>query len=434
MYKNINELKENIDKYSGVSNNSREVKDNYIFVAVRGINSDGHDFIDQAIKNGAKVVVGENPSARFVRSGLKGIEYIQVDDSREALGELASAFYGHPSKKLKVIGVTGTKGKTTTCYLIHHILTKVGKNAGLVTSIVAKIGDGEIDTGFHITSPDVISIHKLLAEMVKMGSSYAVLEVSSHGIDQGRVMEIDFEIGVLTNIAPEHLDYHKTFEEYERVKMSFINSCKYKVIAPKETNLNILPGEFNNLDAEAAIEAVEILGISKEKSLEALKSFKLPEGRLEEIENDLGIKIFVDFAHTPDSLLAALKYLRTQTSGKLIAVFGSAGERDPYKRPKMGEITGENADVVIITAEDPRSENVTDIIAQIKMGIKSENAEIFEEPDRKEAIKKALSMAKSGDLVGVFGKGHEKSMNLDGAHEIHWSDQETIREILKDED
>jgi UDP-N-acetylmuramoyl-L-alanyl-D-glutamate--2,6-diaminopimelate ligase len=212
--------------------------------------------------------------------------------------------------------------------------------------------------------------------------------------------------------------------------MSFINSIKNKVIAPKETNIDILPGKFNNLDVEAAIKAVEFFGVSRKDALESLHSFKLPEGRLTEIKNDLGIKIFIDFAHTPESLEAALKYLKTQTSGKLIAVFGSAGERDPYKRPKMGKVASEIADELILTAEDPRSEKAEDIIVQIKSGVTKKSVKIYEILDRNEAIKFAIESARKGDLVGIFGKGHEKSMNLDGTHEVPWSDRKIVEKYI----
>jgi UDP-N-acetylmuramoyl-L-alanyl-D-glutamate--2,6-diaminopimelate ligase len=425
MHKSLDDLKNNIHRYSGITADSREVKKNFIFVAIKGGSIDGHRFIDSAIENGAEVVVGEEDLK------IKSAEYIKVKDSREALGTLASAWFGNSAGKLKVIGVTGTKGKTTTCFIIYHILTKLGKKVGLVTSITAKIGNKEVDTGFHVTSPDVISLHKFLKEMSDAGCEYAVIEVSSHGIDQKRIAGVKFDIGVLTNIAPEHLDYHRTFEEYKRVKMSFINSVKFKALSPTDTDLDILPGKFNNLNIEAALKAVEFLGIDRNSAIQTLGSFELPEGRLEEIKNSKGFKIFVDIAHTPESLEAALKHLRTQTSGKLIAVFGSAGERDPYKRPKMGEVAGKFADEVILTAEDPRSERVEDIIVQIKSGIKSKNAKIYNEPDRKKAIKLALDIAKNGDLVGIFGKGHEKSMNLDGIHETPWSDQKIVREYIE---
>lgn len=421
-----------INQFSGITSDSREVKPGFIFVATKGGTTNGHDYIPEAVEKGAKVVVGELPA-----EGFPGIYYIRAEDSRQALGTLASEFYDNPSHKLRVIGVTGTKGKTTTSHLIYHILTSLGERVGLVSSIMAKIGDQEIDTGFHVTSPDVVSLHKFLKEMVDAGCKYAVVEVSSHGIDQKRIAGVNFEIGVLTNIAPEHLDYHKTFAEYKRVKMSFINSCKIKVIAPKETKTNILPGIFNNLNVDAAIETVEKLGFDKKKAFETLDSFELPKGRLEEIKNDKGIKIFVDFAHTPDSLDAALKYLRTQTKGRLISVFGCAGERDKKKRFKMGKISVQLADYSIFTAEDPRSENIFDILTIMMHGAKSaggvENKNFVRIPERGEAIAHALSIAKSGDVVGFFGKGHETSMAYKG-FEHPWSDRLEIENFLEKDD
>jgi len=421
---NFQDLIKDLHKYSGITADSRQVKKNCIFVAVRGLTYDGARFAKDAVKNGAALIVGEEEISGY------SAPFIKVSDARNALGILASEYYGNPSRKLKIIGVTGTKGKTTTVHLIYHILSSLGKKAGLISSNMAKIGDKESSTGFHITSPDVVSLHKFLAEMVKAGCEFAVIEVSSHGIDQKRITGVNFEVGVLTNIAPEHLDYHKSFDEYKKIKMSFIDSAKNKVIAPTETELTILPGKFNNLDAEAALNSVELLGIDRKKALETLKTFKLPEGRLEEIKNDKGFRIFIDFAHTPESLEAALTYLRTLTRGRLLAVFGSAGERDTYKRSKMGKVAGELADEIILTAEDPRTEEVTDIIDQIKSGIKSKKVKDYVEPDRRRAIKMAISISGKGDLVGIFGKGHEKSMNLDGKSEIPWSDKEIVREYI----
>lgn len=421
---NINKLLKDVKQYKGITDDSRKVKKGFVFVAVKGKTNDGHRYINDAIRKGAAVVVGEESLK------IKDAEYVKVKDSREALGDIASSWFGNPADELKVIGVTGTKGKTTTCFIIYHMLSKIGKKAGLITSIVAKIGDKEIDTGFHVTSPDVISLHKLLAEMVKEGCDYAVLEVSSHGIDQKRIAGVKFNVGVLTNIAPEHLDYHKTFKEYKRVKMSFLNSCKYKVMAPSDTSIDILQGKFNNLNVEAAIKAMEFLGVDRQKALKTMTGFKLPEGRLETVETKEGIKIIIDFAHTPESLEAALSYLRRQTKGKLFAVFGCAGERDPFKRPKMGKVASEIADEVILTAEDPRTEKVEDIIFQIKSGITSKKAKVISEPDREKAIITAIKHAKKGDVVGIFGKGHEKSMNLDGIHEIPWSDKKIVREYI----
>jgi UDP-N-acetylmuramoyl-L-alanyl-D-glutamate--2,6-diaminopimelate ligase len=401
-----------MQKFEGITSDSRQVKKGYMFVAIKGLNFDGHDYIPQAIQNGASIIVGERDEKL-----PDGTEYIKVKDSREALGEYASEFYGNPSKKLKIIGITGTKGKTTTAHLIYHILTTLGKKAGLVSSVTSP--------GFHVTSPDVISLHKSLREMVDAGCKYAVIEVSSHGIDQKRIAGVKFEIGVLTNIAPEHLDYHKTFENYEKAKMSFINSCKHKIISPQTTDLNILPGVFNNLNVEAAIAAVEVLGIRRDEALKTVGSFELPKGRLEEIKNKLGFNIFVDFAHTPESLEFVLTYLRTQTKGKLIAVFGCAGERDHKKRRRMGRISSVLSDLSIFTAEDPRSEKLSDIFASMK-----EDARNFVcIPERGEAIVYALSIAKKGDTVAFLGKGHEVSMAYKG-FEHPWSDQEIIKNYL----
>lgn len=419
MIKDFTDLIANISKFSGVYSDSRMVTQNSIFVATKGGNVDGHDFIEEAVKNGAAVVLGEKDIV------VSEVPYIKVENSKLAMGLVASEYYGNPSTKLKLIGVTGTKGKTTTTHMIYHTLSGLGKKVGMISSIVAKIGDKEADTGFHVTSPDVVSLHNFLNQMVEAGCEYAVIEVSSHGIDQNRIAGVNFEVSVLTNIAPEHLDYHKTFKEYKRVKMSFINSAKFKVIAPHETDLNIFPGMFNNLNAVAAVTAVEALGFKKSEVINAISSFKLPKGRLEEVENDLGLKIIVDFAHTPDSLLASLKYLKTITTGRLISVFGCAGERDTKKRRKMGKLSGEIADLSVFTAEDPRSENITDIFRAMK----SDSKNYICIPERGEAIAYALSVAKKGDTVAFFGKGHERSMAYKG-YEHSWSDQDEIRNFL----
>lgn len=419
MPKNIEELKLNISDYKGITSDSRQVREGFIFVAMRGLTSDGHNFIKNAIDNGASIIVGEDD--------LTGIysNYIKVTDSRLALGELASEFYGRPSEKLKVIGVTGTKGKTTTCHIIHHILMSLGKKAGLLSSISVP--------GLHVTSPDVVYLQKLLKEFVDKGFEYAVIEVSSHGIDQKRVSGVKFDVAVLTNIAPEHLDYHKTFKKYQEVKMSFINSAKNVVIAPKETDINILPGKYNNLNVEAAIEAVEKFGILRSDAMEAVKSFVLPEGRLSEIPNDLGLTIFIDFAHTPDSLEAVLTYLRGRTSRRLISVFGCAGERDKGKRFKMGKVSAKLADTSVFTAEDPRGENLYKILAKMTEGAKKiggkENENFFRIPERGEAIAFALSLAARGDTIAILGKGHEKSIAFEG-YEHPWSDKQMITNLL----
>jgi UDP-N-acetylmuramoyl-L-alanyl-D-glutamate--2,6-diaminopimelate ligase len=401
---------------------SRKIKKGDTYVAIKGLTVDGHDFVNDAFKNGAKIVYGEKD--------IEKPNYVKVPNSRMKLGELCKDFYKDPSSKLKVIGVTGTKGKTTTCHIIHHILTNNNKKAGLISTISAQ--------GFHTTAPDIVTLNSELSRMVKEGYEYVVLEVSSHGIDQGRIAGIKFDISVLTNIAPEHLDYHKTFKEYKRVKMMFVNSAQYRVFSPKTTKLKILEGDFNNINAETAIEVCKELGINESSSLKALKSFKLPEGRLEEINppagGHIGFRIFVDFAHTPDSLEVALKYLKTITKGKLISVFGCAGERDPRKRSRMAKISTEIADLSIFTSEDPRTENISKILNQMKSGVKSKKVNKYITiSERGEAISYALSNAKKGDIVGIFGKGHEKTMCFD-RFEHPWSDQLFIKNQLNGHD
>lgn len=417
-------MENNLGRVAGsascISFDSRTVEKGCVFVAIKGTSNDGHSFIDEAVKKGASVVVGE----KNIKS-LKGARYIKVKDSEEALGILASEFFGNPSQKMRIIGVTGTKGKTTTCHIIEHILTSLGENVGVLSSISVP--------GLHVTTPDPLFLHEKLAEFVKKGMKFAVIEVSSHGIDQKRVAGIKFDVGVLTNLAPEHLDYHKSFKEYKKTKMTFINSCREKVIWPKETNINVLPGLYNNLDAEAAVQAVGKIGIKKEEAIKTLSTFHLPEGRLMEIPNKLGIKIIIDFAHTPDSLKAVLMYLRKETKGKLISVFGCAGERDPRKRFKMGKISAKISDLSVFTAEDPRTENLFDILARMAGGARSpgriEDKDFVRIYERGEAIVFALSKAKKGDTIAILGKGHEKSMSYSG-FEHPWSDKQVIENYL----
>lgn len=411
-------------KISGVSDDSRQVKSGDVFVAIKGLTSDGHDYIREVIEKGVKIIVGEE-NVKVPAS----VNYIRVPNSREALGILASAFYGDPSEKLIVIGVTGTKGKTTTCHIISHILAQFGQKTKLVSSITT--------SGFHVTTPDVISLNRDLKRAVDEGCKYAVIEVSSHGIDQGRIAGIKFDIGVLTNIAPEHLDYHKSLTQYKKTKMAFINSANIKIISKTKTDLKNLPGEFNNINAQTAVDVAVALGYDKNKAIKALGSFILPSGRMEEIENNLGIKIYIDFAHTPDSLKAVLTHLKRQVKeksvgnlSKLICVFGCAGERDPRKRYAMGEISGRLADFSVLTAEDPRSENLNAILRQIERGANNGGGKNINILERGEAIAFALSTAKKGDVVVICGKGHERSMAYQG-FEHPWSDQDIVKQFLK---
>lgn len=387
----------------------------------------------------------------------------------------AAVFYGFPARKLTVIGVTGTDGKTTTATLIYQILKKTNKKAALITSVAAFIGSEEIDTGFHVTTPNPWPLQKLLKKIVNKGTHFLVLESTSHGLDQHRLFGIPFSIGVLTNITHEHLDYHQNFQSYlqakaklfSRVKHAVLNKddASYKRVLPlisssaiihsyslKKNDKNLtskirlcFDEEYNCSNALAAYKVGMILGVKDKLMISAMKSFPGIKGRMEKIPNNKDINIFVDFAHTPNALEQALKSLRAishpdkvedprskhrdKPSAKLIAVFGSAGLRDAAKRPLMGEIGSKLADIVVLTAEDPRTEDVNQIISQMKQGITGK-AKIIIEPDRGKAIDLAINqLARKGDTVAVFGKGHEKSISF-GKIEYPWSDHEAIKKSL----
>ena len=367
---------------------------------------------------------------------------------------LANIKYVFPAKKLKVIGVTGTDGKTTTVNMIYQILKDAGKKVSMISTINAVIGDYEYDTGFHVTSPEPAMIQKFLSQSVKNGDEFMVLEVTSHALDQFRVWGIPFEIGVITNITHEHLDYHKTFADYFRAKLKLVQNAKVAVVNQKikeswedkgskvitfgldngdfnqkKMKLNLkIPGDYNIENALAALAVTESLGINRQIVKKSLEKFSVLSGRMEEIKNNKGIKIVIDFAHTPNALENALKTLRLQTKEKLIAVFGAAGARDQGKRPLMGEISGRLADITILTDEDPRFEDRIKIIDEIAKGVSDKK--LYKEPDRGMAIELAIKIAKKGDVVGIFGKGHEKSMNYNGK-ELSWSDVQAVRKILK---
>jgi UDP-N-acetylmuramoyl-L-alanyl-D-glutamate--2,6-diaminopimelate ligase len=443
---------------SFVTADSREVNKGALFVAIRGQNIDANDFISDVIKKGAVVVVTEKDVENDVH---ENVTYVKVVNARRALGVIASAWYGNPSEKLKIIGVTGTDGKTTTVNLIYTIIKEAGIKVGMVSTINAKIGDREIDTGFHVTNPDQILLQKLLSDMVNDGCEYAVLEVTSHGLDQERVAGISFDIGVLTNITHEHLDYHKTYENYLLTKAKLFETSETSVLneddASYKTIIKILKGKtkiisycekclsddlldvvknkfpekYNQMNAAAAIKTAELLGIDHKSIIDAINNFSGITGRMEEINNTKRIKIIIDFAHTPNALKSVLTALKEKCGGKLIAVVGSAGERDNEKRKLMGEIAGDLADITILTAEDPRSEDVNDIIDQMETGVmKNAGAEYFKIPERGEAIFEAINnIAKMGDTIVICGKGHEKSMCYKGV-EYPWTDHEAVTDAL----
>jgi len=368
---------------------------------------------------------------------------------------LANVFYGFSSKKITVIGVTGTDGKTTTTHLIAHILKSCGKKVSYISTIFAKIGEKEYDTGFHVTTPNPWLIQKLIKEAVNNKDEYFILETTSHALDQNRVWGINYKIGVLTNVSHEHLDYHLSYEDYLKTKVkllkkadvAFFNKDDRSYLYVKKMlkgrkkiieyqKLPIIKKNFPNLEKfnqenfSAAYLVALSLGLKSEEVLKAIKTFKLPKGRFD-LVYDKDFKVIIDFAHTPNAFLKLLpeirkKYLKNK--GRLIHVFGSAGLRDNTKRPLMGEISSRFADFIILTEEDYRTEDPNKICQEIASGIKNKNYQVI--IDRKKAIEKALKMAKKGDLVVFTGKAHEKSL-CRGKTEYPWDEYQAVEIGLK---
>ncbi len=346
---------------------------------------------------------------------------------------LANLVYGFPSRKLKIIGVTGTSGKTSTSHLIDHILKKNGYKTALLSTVSVP--------GLHVTNPDPLILQKLLNQIKNRRVDYVVLEVTSHGLDQYRNWGINFGYGVITNITHEHLDYHKTLLNYARVKIKLIRQSQVAVLNPNDKFFKLAKQaakgkiltfsdqpDFFAANINAATAVARDLGIKAASIKAALASFPGVPGRMEWVQKK-PFGVVIDFAHKPDALEKALKFLRSKIKGRLIAVFGCAGLRDRTKRPIMGEIAGRLADITILTAEDPRTENVNEIINQIKAGFKSKK-KLYLEPDRQKAINLAIKLARPGDVVVCFGKSHEKSMCF-GTIEYPWSESQAVRKALK---
>ncbi len=393
--------------------------------------------------------------------GLKNIYHLFV-----AL--LATIFFRYPAKNLIVIGVTGTDGKTTTVNLLYEILKKEGKKVAMISSVGAKIGGQDYDLPFHVTTPSSFRLQRFLRMAVDRGEKYLVLEVTSHGLDQNRVFGCNFQIGVLTNVTHEHLDYHKTHENYLKAKAKLFTGVKWailnredgaydylklkiqkskltKIVSYGINNGDItpskflfttpLPGEYNQKNCLAAVATAQVLGISKEKIREVIANFKGVFGRFEFIETDRDFRVVVDFAHTPNALENLLSTIRPLVKGRLIHVFGSAGLRDESKRPMMGEVAAKYDDVMILTEEDYRTEDPNKIMTEIESGAKKvfgpekQTLVIRKIVNRQEAIRKAIKMAQPGDLVILTGKGHEKSLCREKT-EVPWSEHEAVAEAL----
>jgi len=487
---------------TSIEENSRNVKHGSLFVARRGTNVDGHKFIEDAIQRGASAIVIEKDIKEII--GNKGnafplfpsfplVPFIQVPDSSEALAWLCAAFHDFPARKMIMIGVTGTDGKTTTSTLIHSILVATGIKAGLISTVNAIIGDQVLDTGLHTTTPDAPDVQRYLKQMVKAGMTHCILETTSHGLAQHRVTACEFDIAVITNITHEHLDFHGSIDNYraakaklfeglstatkksvnklavlnrddwsfdylrERITVDYasygLNGDAADVRAteisyqPDSTHFNVnipqlpitnyqshLLGDFNISNCLAAITAtVKGLGVSAEAAQRGIESVKGVTGRLERIGLGQDFISIVDFAHTPNALKRVLQVARTLTQGRVIVVFGSAGLRDVAKRKWMGEIAAEFADLTIITAEDPRTESLEAIMAESAEGATSksriEGKTFWRIADRGEAIQFAVDQSHAGDVLLVCGKAHEQSMCF-GTIEYPWDDRVAVRAAL----
>ncbi len=453
---------------------SRLVQDGDLFVALKGVQADGHLFIDKAIENGAKVIVVEN-----WQENIPGdVVQIQVADTHLALALMASNFYDNPSQKMKLVGITGTNGKTTTATLAYKLFRKAGYKAGLLSTVVILI-DGETYPATH-TTPDPLMINHYLNEMVKKGVTHAFMEVSSHGIDQKRTAGLDFDGGVFTNLTHDHLDYHETFINYRDTKKQFFDGLKKEAFAlvnaddkngpfmlqntkankltyalknPADYKAKILEqnfesmlldinqmdvwirlvGKFNAYNVLAVFGIADLLGMEPFDILQILSELQSVAGRFELIISPEGKIAIVDYAHTPDALENVLKTIndiRPRNTEQLITVVGAGGNRDKTKRPEMAEVAARLSDTVIFTSDNPRDEDPNAIIDDMEAGVPGEHyKKTIRITDRREAIKAAGKLANPGDIILIAGKGHEDYQIVKG-EKSHFDDREEIKIVF----
>jgi UDP-N-acetylmuramoyl-L-alanyl-D-glutamate--2,6-diaminopimelate ligase len=459
---------------SGLEYDSRLIKKNNLYFALPGLHTDGHNFINSAIENGASVIVHQTELENYNKEVL----YIRVHDSRFAMSSIADAFYDSPSKKLAVIGVTGTEGKSTTVYLIFQLLRMLGKKAGFISTVQYSVDGSEHWNSEHQTTPEAVTIHKRLFEMVQSGCKFAVIESSSHGLSPktNRLGDVSFDAGVFTNVTHEHLEFHGTFEQYRKDKSElfralpvhgkiidkkiipsfgvtnaddpsseyFVNAAAVKVFSfstkGAHSDLSIkditsrsdgndykcvyknedlfikdnLPGAFNAGNVLASMLVVSnLLELPLKEIASYIPKLLAVRGRMTSINKGQNFEVLIDYAHTPSSFEAIFPPLRKRiANGQIISLFGSAGERDTKKRKIQGRIASEYSDIIILTDEDPRGEDPISILEEIATGItnKTRNKDLFLIPDREEAIKKAFSLANKNSIVLLLGKGHENSI------------------------
>ena len=453
---------------------SREISNLSLFIAVKGVSQDGHDFISQAQNNGACAIICESLPEILDDE----ITYIKVLDSSKSLGIVASNFFDNPSEKLKLVGITGTNGKTTCATLLYDLYRLMGYKTGLISTVNIKILHKTIPSTH--TTPNAIRINELLSQMVKDGCSHVFMEVSSHALDQNRVSGLSFDIGVYTNISRDHMDYHPTLNDYIGAKKKLFNSLKNtalaivnfddpygeemvrdinakpfsyglkgdfdfkgKIVENNISGLSVeidgfemtsrLIGEFNAYNLLVVFAVAKSLGEEALTVLTIISNLKAPDGRFEYIVSPRNVTAVIDYAHTPDALENVLKTLVSLKSDKekIFTVFGCGGDRDKGKRPLMGEISSVYSDRVIVTSDNPRSEKPNEIIKEIISGIpKSKSSKVLTVQERRQAIKVACELAESGDVILIAGKGHEKYQII-GDEKLHFDDLETTIEIFK---
>lgn len=459
---------------NNINYDSRKVENGDIFVCIKGFASDGHKFVKSAIEKGAKVIVCEDDIIVH-----DDITVIKFSDTRKALAKLGAKYYDNPCEKLNIIGVTGTNGKTTTAFMIKDIFESIGEKVGLIGTIANYIGSEKLET--ERTTPESLELQGLFRKMVDEGVKYCIMEVSSHSLELDRVYGVDFKVGIFTNLTRDHLDFHKTFENYYKAKYKLFQRSETSIIniddsygvritedlkkenitnfktysmkssgnivakneilesmdiifdvelnGEKEKIVLPIPGEYNMYNALGAIGACYTLGISLKDIKEGLKDVVVP-GRCERAARkyNLPYEIIIDYAHSPDGLEKILETAREFTKGRLISVFGCGGDRDTVKRPQMGKIGTDLSDIAIITSDNPRSEDPEIIIEDILNGIDKDN--YIKITNRYDGISKAMEIAKDGDVIVIAGKGHETYQILNNGT-IHFDEREVIEEILK---
>ncbi len=455
---NIIETRGNIDTpISSISLDSRIIEPNSLFVALTGNVTDGHNFINEVIEKGAKVIVHE----KDIEDYKTGIAYIKVLDSHSAIGIISSNFYGKPSKQLKLVGVTGTNGKTTTATLLHQLFMNLGHKSGMIGTIVNKVNEKSYEA--LRTTPDPVTLNRLLAEMVDAGCEYCFMEVSSHSVSEKRVFGLNFTGGIFTNLTLDHLDYHKTLDDYTAAKKGFFDMIPstgfaianidddrgeymlsttkartYTLSLKQKADFNMrieskLVGEFNAYNILGIYAVAILLGEDESKVKDQIKTLDPVPGRFQAIKSEDGVVGIVDYAHTPDALENVLKTAdQMKKDGKLIAVVGCGGDRDRSKRPIMARLGYDLADILIITSDNPRTEKPENILEEMRKGIDGLPTEgkVNIIVDRHEAIAKACLYSNKGDIILVAGKGHETYQEVNGV-KSHFDDMEELQKYLK---